>query len=148
MLLHNKRNGFCKLITERLIKSFKWDRCDDLTPKLISAKFNVVKFACCSGVIDEVNRNRRMYYKHQFMLLTIEFYYRFVIPSPFSVVVQILALIKKDFRRNPFGTNCTRLTLPYCLSQLAVNVIEILYILTHVASAESPEKRLQRCFFP
>jgi len=46
-----------------------------------------------------------MHYKHQFLQLTIEFYYRFVVPSPFSIVVQIFALIKKDFRKNPFGTN-------------------------------------------
>jgi len=65
-----------------------------------------VWFACVviSGLIDEVNKKRRMYYKHQFLLLTIEFHYRFAVPSPLSIVVQIFALIKKDFRRNPFGT--------------------------------------------
>jgi len=46
-----------------------------------------------------------MHYKYQFLQLTIEFYYRFVVPSPLSIVVQILSLIKKDFRKNPFGTN-------------------------------------------
>jgi len=44
-----------------------------------------------------------MHYKYQFLQLTIEFYYRFVVPSPFSIIVQIFALLKKDFRKNPFG---------------------------------------------
>jgi len=44
-----------------------------------------------------------MHYKHQFLKLTIEFYYRFVVPSPFSIIVQIFAILKKDFRKNPFG---------------------------------------------
>ena len=58
-----------------------------------------------SGVIDEVNRDREMHYKYQFLLLTIEYYYRFVVPSPISIIVQIFALLKKDFRKNPFGMN-------------------------------------------
>ena len=64
-----------------------------------------------SGVIDEINKDRKMHYKHQFLLLTIEFYYRFVVPSPPSIIVQILALIKKDFRKNPFGISLTCLII-------------------------------------
>ena len=59
-----------------------------------------------SGLIDEVNKNRRMYYKHQFLLLTNEFYYRFVVPSPLSIIVQLFALFRKDLWENPFGTIC------------------------------------------
>jgi len=65
---------------------------------------SLIIVVCVSGVIDEVNRDRKMHYKHQFLQLTIEFYYRFVVPSPFSIIVQIFALVKKDFRKNPFGT--------------------------------------------
>ena len=78
---------------------------------------------CVSGVIDEINKDRKMHYKHQFLLLTIEFYYRFVVPSPLSIIVQILALIKKDFRKNPFGINLIQLIVSrlksdcYTLSQ-------------------------------
>jgi len=73
-----------------------------------------------SGLIDEVNKDRKMHYKHQFLLLTIEFYYRFVVPSPLSIFFQLLAFCKKDIRKNPFGTNCCRLhQLTECLSKIA-----------------------------
>ena len=71
-------------------------------------KFIHLYFLRRRGVIDEINKDRKMHYKHQFLLLTIEFYYRYVFPSPLSIIVQILALIKKDFRINPFGINLTQ----------------------------------------
>jgi len=57
-----------------------------------------------------------MHYKHQFLLLTIEFYYRFIVPSPLCIIVQIGTLINKDFRKNPFGMNITNRLKPdhYC----------------------------------
>jgi len=73
-----------------------------------------IQLVFISGLIDEVNKDRKMHYKHQFLLLTIEFYYRFVVPSPLSIFFQLFALCKKDIRKNPFGMNCR-----YELSQTA-----------------------------
>jgi len=85
-----------------------------------------------------------MHYKHQFLKLTIEFYYRFVVPSPFSIVVQIFALIKKDFRKNPFGTNYLITNIRWCWSLMSPTTVyrELAYC------AQSPLPSAPRFFAP
>ena len=39
-----------------------------------------------SGLIEDVNRKRKTYYKRLFMLLTQEFYNRTILPPPLNIV--------------------------------------------------------------
>ena len=55
-----------------------------------------------SGLIEDVNRDRKTHYKRLFMLLTQEFWFRSVVPAPFNIVHHVcwllyLCVFKRDY---------------------------------------------------
>ena len=49
-----------------------------------------------------ITESSKKYYKHEFLDLTLEYFYRFVLPPPFNILSQALMIVR-DYRINPFG---------------------------------------------
>jgi len=54
-----------------------------------------------SGLIKEVNKDRKTHYKRLFMQVTQEFWLRSLVPSPFSIVYRICRQVMLCFKRKP-----------------------------------------------
>lgn len=70
--------------------------------------FRVCFFLFFSDTYSKSRSQQEIHYKIQFMQLTLEYYYRYVIPPPLSIVFQFLFMLKSDWSRNPFGESFSR----------------------------------------